>query len=68
MGNQPELITLQDVLSIRQTITKNGLFDLHQFANIVARQALEKLAKEVRADGTQTLQKTLETLKETNVT
>ena len=48
MDNRPELITLQEVLAIRQTITKNGLFDLHQFANIVAKQALEKLAKEVK--------------------
>ena len=42
MGDQTELITSKEVLEIKQTILKNGLFDLHEFANLVAKLVLAK--------------------------
>jgi hypothetical protein len=43
-----ELITMREVLEIRQGLTKNGLFDLHAFANIVAQLILDKQIKETK--------------------
>lgn len=39
-----ELVTMKEVLEIRQSLTKNGLFDLHAFANEVAKRQVDKLA------------------------
>jgi hypothetical protein len=45
-----ELVTSEEVLEIRRSITKNGLFDLHQFANIIVLRALERLTSNPRTE------------------